>query len=128
MIECMEGVSLVEMQANLAEKINNGDTSEETLKVFDSVNKALAEERKTINEANRIDAELEKAAIEAEASDKRSKRELRGNYVKGGCQLGAAFLAGTASLVGIAIIRNDELADRLVRSGAMSMIIKPFIK
>ena len=128
MVECMEGVSLVEMQANLAEKINNGDTSEETLKVFDSVNKALAEERKTINEANRIDAELEKAAIEAEASDKRSKRELRGNYVKGGCQLGAAFLAGTASLVGIAIIRNDELADRLVRSGAMSMIIKPFIK
>lgn len=128
MVEVMEGVSLVEMQESLIEKINNGDTDEATLKVFDSVNKALAEERKAINEANRIDAELEKARLDAEASETRSRRELRGNYVKGGCQIGAAFLAGTASLVGIAIIRNDELADRLVRSGAMSMIIKPFIK
>lgn len=128
MVETMEGISLTEMQENLIERINGGDVDEATLKLFDSVNKALAEERKAINESNRIDAELEKARIDAEASETRSKRELAGNAIKGGCQVGAAVLAGTASLVGIAIIRNDELADRLFRSGAMSFIIKPFIR
>ncbi len=128
MVEVMEGISLEEVQAGLIEKINNGDTDEATLKVFDSVNKALAEERKAVNESNRIDAELEKARLDAEASDQRSKRELAGNTVRGACQVGAGALAVVGSLVGIAIIRNDELADRLVRSGAMSFIIKPFIR
>lgn len=129
MVETLEGtVSLEELQANLLEKINGGDDSEATLKVFDSVNKALAEERKAVNESNRIDSELEKARIDAEASELRSRRELTGNAIKGGAQIGAAALAGAVSLAGIAIIRNDELADRLFRSGAMSLIIKPFIR
>lgn len=128
-IEYMEaGVSLEEMQAELLKQIKEGKTDEATLKVFDSVNKALAEERKAVNESNRIDAELEKAQIDADIQAQRSKRELTGNAIRGGCQVGAAVLAGTASLVGITIIRNDELADRLFRSGAMSLIIKPFIK
>lgn len=128
MVEVMEGISLEEVQAGLIEKINNGATDEATLKVFDSVNKALAEERKAVNESNRIDAELEKARIDAETSEQRSKRELAGNTVRGVCQVGAGALAVVGSLVGIAIIRNDELTDRLCRSGAMSMLIKPFIR
>lgn len=128
MVEVMDGISLEEVQANLIEKINNGEADEATLKVFDSVNKALAEERKAVNESNRIDAELEKARIDADIQEQRSERELKGNAIRGGCQVGAAVLAGAASLLGIAIIRNDELADRLCRSSAMSLLIKPFIR
>ena len=128
MVEVMEGIGLEEVQAGLIEKISNGDVDEATLKVFDSVNKALAEERKAVNESNRIDAELQKAQIDADAQVQRAKEETKGNAIRGGCQIGAAILGGAASLVGIAIIRNDELADRLCRSGAMSLLIKPFIK
>lgn len=128
MVEVMEGIGLEEVQANLIEKINNGDVDEATLKVFDSVNKALAEERKAVNESNRIDAELQKAQIDADAQVQRAKEETKGDTIRGACQFGAAVLGGVASLVGIAIIRNDELADRLCRSGAMSLLIKPFIK
>ena len=128
MVEVMEGIGLEEVQANLIEKVNNGDVDEATLKVFDSVNKALAEERKAVNESNRIDAELQKAQIDADAQVQRAKEETKGDAIRGACQIGAAVLGGAASLVGIAIIRNDELADRLCRSGAMSLLIKPFIK
>ena len=128
MDEKLEFATLEEVQQNLVAQINAGMSKEDAeaiLKTFDSVNKALAEERKAINEANRIDAELEKAHIDAEIQEKKSKREMLGNAIRAAGQIGAAGIAGGVSVVTVGRILYAEGNDRLCLSKAISFVLKP---
>lgn len=128
MDEKLEFATLEEVQQNLVAQINAGMSKEDAeaiLKTFDSVNKALAEERKAINEANRIDAELEKAHIDAEIQEKKSKREMLGNAIRAAGQIGAAGIAGVVSVVTVGRILYAEGNDRLCLSKAISFVLKP---
>ena len=128
MDEKLEFATLEEVQQNLVAQINAGMSKEDAeaiLKTFDSVNKALAEERKAINEANRIDAELEKAHIDAEIQEKKSKREMLGNAIRAAGQIGAAGSAGVVSVVTVGRILYAEGNDRLCLSKAISFVLKP---
>ena len=111
----------------LVQSMTNTDTrdAEATLKMFDSVNKALAEERKAANEAYRIEAELQKAQMDADAQEKRSKRELIGNALRAAGQVGAAGIAGIVSVVTVGRILYAEGNDRLCLSKAISFVLKP---
>lgn len=120
--------NLTEMQDTLLAKINTDmdpKDAEATLKMFDSVNKALAEERKAANEAYRIEAELQKAQMDADAQEKRSKRELIGNALRAAGQVGAAGIAGVVSVVTVGRILYAEGNDRLCLSKAISFVLKP---
>lgn len=128
MDEKLEFATLEEVQQNLVAQINAGMSKEDAeaiLKTFDSVNKALAEERKAINEANRIDAELEKAHIDAAIQEQRSKREMLGNAIRAAGQIGAAGIAGVVSVVTVGRILYAEGNDRLCLSKAISFVLKP---
>lgn len=140
-------MTLESLQQGLIDQIGSGELDDVSCvavrDMFDSVSKALAEQRKAENEKLRIDAETARAAQEAETdrlkieadtrrairdaevADQRSKRELIGNGIRAAAQVLGGLFAGAASIGGILIIRNEELSDRLVNSKALSFIIKP---
>lgn len=123
--------TLESIQQDLINQISDGEMSKEegdaVREMFDSVNKAIAEKRKAENEKLRIEADLQRAAIEADASEKRSKRELIGNGIKtAGTVLGTA-LAVAVSVIEVGAILNGEDADILRNSKAWARVIKPRI-
>lgn len=127
-MEVKELATLESLQADLIQQINEGMTPEEAgaiMGTFESVSKALAEQRKAENERARIEADIAKSVRETEAADKRSKRELIGNGVRAGGQLGAAIVAGWVSIVTVARIINAEDHDKLVLSKAIGFVLKP---
>lgn len=121
-------VTLEELQQSLMQQIDAGMTPEESgavMDTFDRVSKALSEQRKAENEKARIEADIAKSVREAEAADKRSKRELIGNGVRAGGQIGATIVAGWVSIVTVARIINAEDHDKLVLSKAIGFVLKP---
>lgn len=127
-MEAKDLATLESLQRDLIQQINEGMTPEESgaiMDTFDRVSKALSEQRKAENERARIEADIAKSVREAEAADKRSKRELIGNGVRAGGQLGAAIVAGWVSIVTVARIINAEDHDKLVLSKAIGFVLKP---
>ena len=124
-----ERKTLIELQQDLIDQIGSGDlddvTSEPVRQMFDSVNKAIAEERKAENERLRIEAENARAARDAEVAELRSKRELAGNRWRTAGQIGAAVIAGGFGLVMGNKILFAEDHDILCNSRAWSWIFKP---
>lgn len=122
-------MSLEELQQGLIDQIGSGemtDTESEAVRsMFDSVNKAIAEQRKAENERLRIEAESARAAKDAEVAEQRSKRELLGDAIRAGGQIGAACIAGFVSVVSVARIINAEDHDKLVLSKALGFVLKP---
>jgi hypothetical protein len=120
--------TLESLQKDLMQQIDAGMTPEEAgaiMNTFECVSKALSEQRKAENERARIEADIAKSVRETEAADKRSKRELIGNGVRAGGQLGAAIVAGWVSIVTVARIINAEYHDKLVLSKALGFVLKP---
>lgn len=124
-----KSMTLEELQQGLIDQIGSGemtDTESEAVRgMFDSVNKAIAEQRKAENERLRIEAESARAARDAEVAEERSKRELVGDAIRAGGQIGAAAIAGFVSVVSVARIINAEDHDKLVLSKALGFVLKP---
>lgn len=127
-MEVKEEATLESLQRDLIQQIDSGMTPEEAgaiMDTFDRVSKALSEQRKAENERARIEADIAKSVRETEATDKRSKRDLIGNGVRAGGQVGAAIVAGWVSIVTVARIINAEDHDKLVLSKALGFVLKP---
>ena len=121
-------VTLEELQQSLMKEMtedHDAEYYEGTMDMFDRVSKALAEQRKAENEKARIEADIAKSVRETEEAEKRSKRELIGNALKAGGQVGAAVVAGFVSIVTVARIINAEDHDKLVLSKAIGFVLKP---
>lgn len=121
-------VTLEELQQSLMKEMTEEHDAEYyagTMDMFDRVSKALAEQRKADNEKARIEADIAKSVRETEEAEKRSKRELIGNALKAGGQVGAAIVAGFVSIVTVARIINAEDHDKLVLSKAIGFVLKP---
>jgi phage regulator Rha-like protein len=121
-------VTLEQVQSDLLAQFYEERTPEQDQAYcdqFDRVSKALAEQRKAENERARIEMEEAKSVRDAEAADRRSKRELIGNGLKTAGQVGAALVAGFVSIVSVARIINAEDHDKLVLSKAIGFVLKP---
>lgn len=123
-------VSLEEAQQAFLNQMTDGQARsseewEDLRGAFDSVNKALAEQRKAENEKARIEAESARAAKDAEVAEERSKRDLIGNCVRALGQVGAAGIAGFVSIVTIGRILDGEDHNVLAVSKAIGFVLKP---
>ena len=121
-------VTLVEAQSHLLQEFYKERTAEQDAaycEQFDRISRALAEERKAMNERDRIEMEEAKSVREAEEADKRSKRELIGNGLRCAGQIGAAVITGWVAIVQLARIVNAEDHDKLVVSKALPFVLKP---
>lgn len=121
--------TLIELQQDLINQIGSGEMtdveSDSVRLMFDSVNKAIADERKAENERLRIEAESVKAARDAEVAEERSKRELIGNGFRTVGQIGASVIAGAFGYIMGSRILFAEDHDILCNSRAWSWIFKP---
>ncbi len=127
-MEEKQQVTLEELQQSLMHEMTEEHDAEYyagTMDMFDRVSKALAEQRKADNEKARIEADIAKSVRETEEAEKRSKRELIGNALRAGGQVGAAIVAGFVSIVTVARIINAEDHDKLVLSKAIGFVLKP---
>lgn len=121
--------TLLELQQDLIDQIGSGEltdvTSEPVRQMFDSVNKAIAEERKAENERLRIESENARAARDAEVAELRSERELEGNRWRAAGQVVASGIAAGFGFIMSRKILHAEDHDILCNSRAWSWIFKP---
>lgn len=127
--------AMIELQERLTKKLLSpaitAEDRKQTLSELKVVSEAIDNYMKTANEMDqicvdreRIDADIRKSEIDAEAKDREGKRGLLGNIIKGVCQLGSSLIGGAATVFTVVKIVGAENDDRLVISKALSFIPK----